>query len=56
MRTLLYVDSGDIREVDDQEACDAIASGLAVPCVDPLPKAATKSPETKAATAAPEVK
>lgn len=37
MRIIRYIPSGDVAEVDDQEACDAIAAGEAVPHIDGLP-------------------
>jgi len=52
--------SGDIVEVEDQLACDAIAEGYAVPTIDPVTKAAEspavaqESPETTVTESAPE--
>lgn len=55
MRIIRYVATGEIAEVDHQAACDAIAAGEAVPCVDALPeKAAAAAPETEAMADAPE--
>lgn len=49
--------AGNVAEVDDQLACDAIAQGHAVPSIDPVtPKAIESAPENKAIESAPEVK
>lgn len=49
--------AGDLVEVEDQVACDAIAQGYAVPSVDALEdKAIEEAPENRAFDAAPEVK
>jgi hypothetical protein len=64
MRQIKYIETNEIALVEDQEATDAIASGKAVPSIDPIKKsvepkktvATEKAPEINSFAQAPEIK
>jgi hypothetical protein len=64
MRQIKYIETNEIALVEDQEATDAIASGKAVPSIEPIQKsvepektvATEKAPEVTSFAQAPETK
>jgi hypothetical protein len=58
MKQIKYVASGEVVQVEDQVALDAIVNGTAIADINPFvaPKAAKSAPEKQAVSAAPEIK